>query len=124
MPPNLIANESSTSATVAPLAESRTTLYSLDGEPVNVATDRVEYWLARGFRRTPIDLDDELSTLEATAHGVTAPMRALVDVVRGTGTIDHAAYAAAQEALNEVLTAGSNLLRAVLAAYPVPQEDI
>lgn len=99
------------------------TLYDQDGEPVAVAADSVEKWLARGFSRTPTDLDTLLAEVEAHAGAVVEPWRAYADACRAAGTVDNAAQDTARVALDLLSDACARLHLAIHRQFPMPQAD-
>src|SRR5262245_42170097 len=85
------------------------TLYAADGEPIQVAADKADVWLARGFHRTPQDLDTLVAEVDALGDAVGAPWRAYVEACRTVGHIDEAAQDTAHESLR-VFGAACNAL--------------
>ncbi len=99
------------------------TLYAPDGEPVQVAADKVELWLSRGFSRSRLDPADLVGDVVALAGALAQPWLAYHDATAARGVIDQAAQDTAHEALRLLCAAADRLHRAIHERYPVPQED-
>lgn len=116
MSESTITNEAGVQAAVN--APELVTLYAADGEQIQVAPDKVERWLGRGFSlksQAPADLKGDVRAL---GEQLVAAWLGYHDASAAKGAIDQAAQDVAHEALRLFCNACDGLHRAIHEAYP------
>lgn len=99
------------------------TLYDRAGDAVQVQADRVEHWLAQGFRPTRLDLRQATADLAPQAEATRRALLALVAEAEGAAALSPAALATAQAAASELAEAIAGILSGVQLAYGVAEPE-
>ncbi len=119
-----IPHEATVSAAVnAPMPER---LFDAAGRSILVDAADVEHWIAQGFRRGVIDLQDEKDSLRLLCDTVCQAYTAYIDGVIRDEEIDPsdvAQAAAARAAVAELAQAISNIEQSISAEYEIKQPD-
>ena len=108
------------------IGEGTVTLYDLAGEPLAVSTDKVQYWLDKGFRKTQLDLNDSYSTfmayLDATAQTVKDFYNGVVKD-QFIDTSDNASKAAAERAMSLLIESWNRMTTDISLLFQVRQGE-
>jgi hypothetical protein len=97
------------------------TLYSLEGEAIQVASTAVAKWLGQGWQLSPHDVDALVDEINALAPTVAQAWIAYARETNAAGAIVQAAQDAAHAAMYEFTKIANGIHQALHARYDVPE---